>query len=396
MPAKTKRAASNAGSIRRRTKLNNSGKQYTWWEARYTQGHDAVTGKQIQRTITGKTQKEVAQKLRELTHELDAGTYIEPSKMTVADWMDIWLRDYLGNVKDATSANYEYLTRVHINPTIGQARLESLQPHTIQALYNKMSDSGLSAKTVKNVHGVLHRALAQAQLCGYLRSNPSGACILPRVTRRDLTPLDEEDTARFLKAIRGHRNEPLFITALFTGMREGEILGLTWDCVDFENGLIYVNKQLQMARGSKVQGYKLVPPKNGRGRVIAAPALVMRTLRAHRTHQTEQRLRAGALWHDTNLVFTLDDGLHIAHSTIYKQFKAVVKSIGRPDARFHDLRHSYAVAAIRAGDDIKTVQGNLGHATASFTLDVYGHVTDQMRRASASRMDSYIDRVLNF
>ena len=121
----------------------------------------------------------------------------------------------------------------------------------------------------------------------------------------------------------------------------------------------------------------------------------MKLLRTQRARQSEQQLRAGPMWEDSGLVFTNELGHHLAIHTVYKDFKQIAVSIGRPDARFHDLRHSYAVAAIRSGDDIKTVQGNLGHATAAFTLDVYGHVTDQMKQESAARMESYIKDVLN-
>ena len=122
---------------------------------------------------------------------------------------------------------------------------------------------------------------------------------------------------------------------------------------------------------------------------------VMKLLRKQRARQAEQQLKAGPMWEDSGLVFTNELGRHLAIHTVYKDFKQIAASIGRPDARFHDLRHSYAVAAIRSGDDIKTVQGNLGHATAAFTLDVYGHVTDQMKQESAARMESYIKDVLN-
>lgn len=134
--------------------------------------------------------------------------------------------------------------------------------------------------------------------------------------------------------------------------------------------------------------------KNDKARTVTPAAWVMKLLRTHRARQAEQRLKAGKLWEDSGLVFTDELGHHLAVYTIYRAFKKVAAEIGRPDARFHDLRHSYAVAAIRSGDDIKTVQGNLGHATAAFTLDVYGHVTDQMKKESAARMDSYIKDVL--
>lgn len=134
--------------------------------------------------------------------------------------------------------------------------------------------------------------------------------------------------------------------------------------------------------------------KSGKTRTITPAPWVMQMLKVHRVRQTEDRLRAGPMWSDTGLVFTNELGDHLVFSTIYQNFKAIVASIGFPDIRLHDFRHSYAVASIRAGNDIKTAQGNLGHATAAFTLDVYGHVMNQMKRASAERMEDFIKDVL--
>jgi len=250
----------------------------------------------------------------------------------------------------------------------------------------------LSAKTVKNIHGVLHHAMNQAVANGLLRSNSADACSLPRIEKKELKPLDEKDIANFLKEIQGQRYETLFTVTLFTGMREGEVMGLTWDCVDFERGILNVNKQLQLHQELGIENaYQLVSPKNGKGRLVAAPPTVMECLRRHRAFQAQRQLKAGELWNNpNNLVFTDDIGGHLTKATVYRDFKAAVRAIGRPDARFHDLRHSYAVAALRSGDNIKTVQGNLGHATAAFTLDVYGHVTDTMRQESAARMEKFI------
>ena len=142
-----------------------------------------------------------------------------------------------------------------------------------------------------------------------------------------------------------------------------------------------------------MKAYTLVPTKNSKARTITAAPFVMAYLKQRKITQLEDRLRAGAMWHNSNLVFTDEIGRHITKPTLYRAFKKAAASIGRPDARFHDLRHSYAVAAIRSGDDIKTVQGNLGHATAVFTLDVYGHVTDQMKQESAARMEAFIKSV---
>lgn len=392
-----RRAAGGTGNIRKKI-ITRGGKQYEYWEARYTVGYDPGTGRQIQRSISGKTQKEVAKKLKTATAALDAGTYIAPSKMTVGQWLEIWERDYLGNVKPFTVASYSSLIRNHIRPALGAVRLDALNAHTIQGFYNSLGEvredaKPLSPKTVKNIHGVLHRALQQAVLNGYIRFNPADACILPRIEKKEMSPLDELQTKAFLAAIKGHRFEDLFTVTLFTGMREGEALGLMWKCVDFEHGTILIDKQLQ--REKKKNGQHIFAPlKNGKSRTITPAPWVMQLIRDHRDRQELQRRRARDLWEESGLVFTNEIGQHLCNITVYKSFKAVVKSLGWPDVRFHDLRHSYAVAAIRSGDDIKTVQGNLGHATASFTLDVYGHVTEQMKRDSAARMDGYIKSVL--
>ena len=391
------RSASGSGTIRKKSKVVN-GKTYTWWEARYTVGTNPGTGKQIQKSVSGKTQKEVAQKLKAATAAIDAGTYTEPSKMTVGEWLDIWAEQYLGSVKMLTAVAYKSTIRLHIKPQIGAVKLEKLNAHTVQRLYNGLgaaSSDGeqLSPKTIKNVHGVLHRALQQAVANGYIKFNPTDACVLPRVEKKELKPLDEVDTKKFLEAIQGHQFELIYSVALFTGMREGEILGLTWDCVDFDKGKILVSKQLQIDRYT-LHKPVLMPLKNDKPRSITPAPFVMELLKKQKQIQEGWKAEAGELWdNELNLVFTTNYGRYVAQQTMGKHYKKVVESIGRPDARFHDLRHSYAVAAIRSGDDIKTVQGNLGHATASFTLDIYGHVTDQMKEASAARMEQYINRI---
>ena len=391
------RSASGSGTIRKKSKVVN-GKTYTWWEARYTVGTNPGTGKQIQKSVSGKTQKEVAQKLKAATAAIDAGTYTEPSKMTVGEWLDIWAEQYLGNVKVLTVSAYKTTIRLHIKPQIGAVKLEKLNAHTVQRLYNSLGEARsdreqLSPKTIKNVHGVLHRALQQAVANGYIKFNPADACVLPRVEKKELMPLDEVDTTRFLEAVQGHQMEVLFTVTLFTGMREGEVLGLTWDCVDFNRGTIVINKQLQKEKKAGAE-YFLAPTKNDKARSLTPAPFVMDLLRRRKDEQESDRKAAGEWWSNPmNLVFTNNAGGNLIPQTVSRKYKEIVTSIDRPDARFHDLRPSYAVAAIRSGDDIKTVQGNLGHATASFTLDVYGHVTDQMKEASAARMAQYINRI---
>lgn len=390
MARKSTRAAQGSGTIRQRS----DGR----WEARFTVGRDPGTGKQIQRSVYGSTQKEVRQKLAQAVAEIDRGTYQTPSKLTVGQWLDIWTAEYLGDVKPKTVESYQCQIKNHIRPAIGALKLDALNAHTVQKVYNALSAEkdgkpGLSPKSVKIVHGVLHKALQQAVEIGYIRFNPADACKLPRVEKPEIKPLDNDAMAAFIREIQGHRFEAVYLTMLFTGLRRGEVCGLTWDCVDLERGTIRINKQLQNVPGQPGE-YRLISTKNSKGRSIATPAFVVDLLKKHRAKQLRDRLQTGPLWQDNGLVFCNEVGGYLSPSTVYHNYKRVVASIGLPDARLHDLRHSYAVAALRAGDDIKTVQGNLGHATASFTLDVYGHVTEEMKQASAARMEAYIKNVV--
>lgn len=386
-----RKAAAGTGTIRKKT-ITRNGKTYEYWESRVTVGYDPGTGRQIQRSFTGKTQKEVSQKLKAATAAIDEGTYTAPSKMTVGQWLDIWTAEYLGGVKPRTVDNYKGIVKSRIKPGLGAVKLDMLTPHTVQSYYNRLSKEGLAPKTVKNIHGIFHKALQQAVANGYIKTNPADRCILPRPVRRELKPLDEDQISTFLKAIQGHQFGDLFTVTLFTGMREGEALGLLWDCVDLTKGTITVDKQLQLIRGSKGQ-YQMVPTKNSKSRTITLAPSVVVSLRRVKHKQLENKLRYGECWENSGFVFTDELGHHLSASSVYKSFKKVMEEIGSPETRFHDLRHSYAVASIRSGDDIKTVQENLGHATAAFTLDVYGHVTEKMKQESAARMEQFIKAV---
>lgn len=384
---KNTRGASGSGTIRKRS----DGR----WEGRYTVGFDPKTGKQIQKSIYGKTQKEVRQKLSKITTEIDEGTYLEPSKETLAHWLDIWLKTYVAHsVKPYTVDSYTRTCERHIKPVLGRTALSELTALQIQQFYNSLLvEKELSPKTIKNIHGVLHRALQQAVKLGMLRFNPSDLCDLPKVTKKEVRPLEENEIVRFLDAIRDHRFGLLFQITLFTGMRQGEVLGLTWDCVDFNANTIFVKQQLQKTK--KVGGvYTLVPTKSGRSRMVVVAPTVMELLKTQKARQQQLQLQAGPAWDNPwNLVFTNELGGHLCHVTVYKHFKDVVKELELDEERFHDLRHSYAVVSLESGDDIKTVQMNLGHATASFTLDVYGHVSQRMKQQSADRMEKFIQGI---
>lgn len=387
---KNKRAPSGMGTIRKVTKTQ-KGKKYTYYEARYTEGFDPGTGKQIQRSIMGKTQKEVAQKLKAATAALDAGTYKAPCKMSVGEWLDIWIAEYLNNVKPLTQQNYAKQVNKHLKPSLGATKLEALEAHTIQKFYNSLSESGLSPKTVKNIHGVLHSALQQAIENKYIKYNPTEACKLPKVLKPEIKPLEPDEIRRMLQEAEKDDYCNLFIVAMFTGMRQGELLGLPWECVDFTNGIITVKQQLQCTDGL----YFMETPKNGKHRMILPAPIVMDTLRKEQQKQQREKTLAGEAWDNHfNLVFTDALGKNLVRRTVVKHFKKITQRAGiSDDARFHDLRHSFAVTSLYAGDDIKTVQANLGHATAQFTLDTYGHVMQKMRHDSAGRMQSFYEQL---
>ena len=343
----------------------------------------------------------MAQKLKELTAALDAGTYIAPNKTTLGQWLDTWQAEYLGAVKLSTVSSYQATIKNHIKPGLGAIKLESLTTQDIQEFYNSRLKGDekrepLSPKTVKNIHGVLHKALHQAMLNGLIRNNPSDACVLPKATKKKVKPLNEEQIAALLKTLKGHKYENLILTALFTGLREGEVCGLQWDCVNLESGAILVDKQLQSIRKS-VRGdrdkYALVPTKNGKERYLTVAPFVVELMKKEKTKQDSNRKLFEGGYEDSGLVFTDEIGRRVTPQAAYRAFKLVVTELGFETARFHDLRHSFAVASLRSGDDVKTVQENLGHATSAFTLDVYGHVTEQMKVESANRMEAFIQSV---
>lgn len=234
MPRKNKmaRAANGAGTIRKKTVTKN-GREYIYYEGRCTTGFDPETGRQIQKSVTGKTQREVQQQLSEMAVEVAKGDFRSPSKMTLKDWLETWEAEYTADVKASTSLLYKENLDKYVIPYLGNVKLKNLTSLMIQHLYNRLLQDkesgglGLSAKSVRNVHGVLHKALQQAVDLGNLRVNPTDACKLPKAVKKEKYPLDEAHTTAFLKAVQGHTHEYLYKIVLFTGLREGEVLGLT-------------------------------------------------------------------------------------------------------------------------------------------------------------------------
>lgn len=360
------------------------------WEARITVGRNPSTGKQIQKSIYGKTQAEVSRKLRELCKEVDDGIYKEPVKYTVKDWAEIWLNEYTSNLKPLTVKQYTTYINNRIVKNMGSVKLTRLDTPIIQRFYNQLTKEGLSPVTIKNIHSILHSMLETAVEVGYMRTNPSNICKLPKSEKKQIKPLENADISKLLEALKGDKYESLYTVDLFTGLRQGELLGLTWDCIDFKKGTMYIYRQLQFNKGS----YYFTSLKNGKTRTIVLAPYVLNILRNQKAWQAECQLKSYGMWNNKDdLVFTNELGGHLTQNYTYRHFKKIVSNIGIPDARLHDLRHTFAVSSLQSGNDVKTVQEALGHHTAAFTLDVYGHVTEEMRKASADRLETFINSV---
>ena len=384
---KTTRNAQGGGTIRQR-------KDGTW-EGRYTIGRDPGTGKQIQKSVYGKTQREVRQSLQQITTAIDEGVYVAPSKLSVEQWLNMWLEDYCVDVKPRTLDKYRSTVKVRLVPHLGKIKLSDLSTHHIQHVYNGFLRGAdgfrqLSTKSIRDTHGTLHRALQQAVELDYIKINPSDRCRLPRIEKTDIKPMDSQQIGAFLHAIKGNRYERLFMVDLFTGLRMGEILALSWDCVDFDKGTLRVYRQLHQVKGRYIFGTL----KNDKPRALTVAPSVLEVLKEQRAQQRLWKMAAGSVWENTeDLVFTNEIGGHLSPNSVRTALHRCTEIIGVEGFRFHDLRHSYAVTSLQAGDDLKTLQSNLGHHTAAFTMDVYGHVTQEMQQQSAARMERFISGI---
>ena len=362
------------------------------WQGQFVSGRNPETGKLIRHSVYGKTQREVAAKLREATSSIDRGTYQEPNKLTVAEYAKEYFSTCAVNLSHNTQVSYKRILDKHILPALGKVKLTDLNHRQVQRFVTSLSaQKGLSAKTVRNIHGVLHNMLESAARDELLLRNVSERCSLPRVTQHQVRAITTAELSRFLQAIDGKQFRNIFFIDIFSGLRLSEILGLRWDDVDFDYDCIYVRQQLQQKQIKGDFSYFLAPPKEGKQRKIILAQNAMQVLRHQRAKQLEQRLAAGALWDNSfHLVFTNDFGQPLNRRTVYKHLKRILLDCGMGNYTFHSLRHSFATISLENGDDIKTVQTNLGHYAASFTLKTYAHVSDQMQRNSAARMDALI------
>lgn len=325
------------------------------------------------RYVSGRTKKEAREALREARSNAAGGLVFDAGKLTVGEYLDRWLSDSVrGSVRDVTHASYAHLTKKHIKPAIGAVKLSGLTPAHLQGFYRSKLDSGLSPRTVRYLHAVLHRALKQALRWGLIPRNVAAAVDPPQISKKPVTPLSPTEARTFLEAARGDRLEALYVLAIHTGMRQGEMLGLRWDDADLDAGILRV-------RGTKSARSR---------RTVKLSRTALEALRSHRKRQAEERLRLGSLWRDEGLVFASEVGGTINPSNLRnRSFKPFLEVAGLPDIRFHDLRHTCATLLLCRGVHAKFVQELLGHATIAITLDTYSHVMPGMDSGAADAMD---------
>lgn len=357
------------------------------WEGRY---YD-VDGKQ--HSLYGHTKAIVKDKLAEKRAEIAQGFSITETDLTVEQWGWEWMNTFkAGKVKHSTLDNYESDFRLHVVPFIGNVKLKDLTTLMVQRVYILLEKEGLSPKSIRNVHGMLHGMLDKAMKMDLIRKNVSQNCELPRIQQHEMHPLTKEEMGMFMKLAKDDEYYLMMRFDFFTGLRESELIGLTWDCVDFEKHTLRVYRQfVRIASGVDKGKMMYTPLKNGKERTITLTTTAMTVLQEAKRKQSAQRLRAGSSWHNEyNMIFTRANGMFVRFKTLYVHFKDIVKDMGRPEVRFHDVRHTYATLSLQSNVDPKTLSEALGHATVAFTLDVYGHSNSDMRQQAADQLELLI------
>jgi integrase len=351
---------------------------------------DPTTNQRRQRAKAFPTKKAAETELAKWITEVERGTAVDVSRLTLAEYLTNWLDGLGQSVRPQTRRRYTDLMRQHVATRLGSVLLAKLAAPDVRQLYSDLLGAGLSNMTVRMVHMVLHRALKQAVQDDLIGRNVTEAVKAPRRTTPEYTAWTAEQAARFLLAA-DHSDEPaLWRLALLTGMRRGELLGIKWEDIDFDRGTLAVQRSRSRSASG---GWTIGAPKTASGRrSVALPPTVVEVLRRQRTRQREQRLAAGAAYTDQGFVFTTPLGAPLHINAVAARFDKVARQAGVPRIRFHDLRHTAATLMLANGEHPKKVQAQLGHANISITLDRYSHVTEGMQRDAADRLEELIQK----
>ncbi len=360
-------------------------------EGRITSYRGAYVGPDGRRRyVSGRTKEEARKALREARAGADAGLVFDAGKLALSTYLDRWLADSVKDtVRQRTYERYESIVRVHIKPSIGRVKLKALTPAHARALYRDKLDAGLSPRTVNYVHVTLHKALSQAMSDGLVPRN-AAQVKAPRPIKPEIKPLSPDQARKLIETAysTGNRYAALYVLALHTGLREGEMLGLMWDDLDLDASGATPTLQVRRTLSETRTGHKFELPKSGKGRSIKLSRKAVEALRSHRAGQAEEKLRLGSLWQDNGLVFPTTTGTTMSGTNLLgRHFKPLLKRADLPAVRLHDLRHTCATILLMAGKHPKFVQEMFGHANISITLDTYSHVIEGMDGGLADAMD---------
>jgi integrase len=356
----------------------------SYW-IRYSLGRDPVSGKRRFATATVRgTRKEAEKELVRLLRTVDTGEHVDPSRMTVGDWLELWTQTTKAEVSPKTHERYAEIVRCYLKPGLGTIALQRLTPSEIQKAYNNF-DRNPSPRTRRHIHRILKSALARAVEQQALPRNPADALKrLPKVEAEPITVLTVEQSTKLLKAIRHTKSYWPTLIALATGMRRGEILALRWKNLDLEHGTVRVVESLEQTKA----GLRFKSTKTDKARAVPLPKFAIEELRGWKRQQAENLLRLGIRQSPQVLVCAREDGEPKQPGSVTNEFTYLLGRIkGLPRIRFHDLRHSHATQLLAAGVHPKIVQERLGHSTITVTMDLYSHVSETMQSDATARLD---------
>jgi integrase len=359
---------------------------------------DTQTCKRKQRWHTFKGTKRQAQiECARLIAELQNGTAIEPSRMSVADFLERWIEHMQGQISPRSHERYAEIARKNLAPLLGGLALTKLQPAHISQAYaaalasgRRDGQGGLSARTVTHMHRVLREALQQALRWQLLARNPADAVKPPKVERLQMSVLDTDATVELIEAARA---TALFVPILLgvrCGLRRGEVVALRWRNVDLERGQISIVASAEQTD----RGVREKEPKNGKGRTIVLSATEVEELRTHRAQQAEGLLALGVRLTDDHHVVARADGQPLQPRSLTHAFVKFVRQHGF-QIRLHDLRHSHATHMLASGVHPKIAQERLGHSSVGITLDLYSHLLPGMQAEAVSKVDAALRAALD-
>jgi integrase len=354
------------------------------WEGRYYAVED---GRSVRRSVFGATDKEVARKLRTALTARDDGKPAPHGSETVGAFLATWLEGAKPTIRPGTWRRYEQLTRLYLVPALGRIRLVALGPQHVAKLHKELLASGMTPANVHYVHRTLRRALGQAVRWQLVTSNAAAAVIPPRPEHAEMHTLTAAEV-RHLLEMAPERDRPLYLVAVSTGMRLGELLALRWADIDLDSGSLRVVATLRHLSGESAT---FAAPKTARSRRrVELSESVVTALSAHKVAMIEERWQAGQLWQNLDLVFPNLLGRSRGSSNVSRNLHQLLDRAGLPQIRFHDLRHTAATLMLGRGVHPKLVSDMLGHASVGITLDTYSHSLPSMHREAAQVMEELL------